>query len=320
MDSTNYDDILQDYFFSKTLRPATEWSYRKVVNSFRRYTGDKVSPGQVNRLTVLNWRRHVLSEQGLSSITWNNKVAHMRAIYNHALLQEFISLKDNPFNGVIARPDIKRKKTLTQTEIKKIYLLLEAREREESLGVIGKFRSALRPAWFWLSVVDTLRYTGMRQNQLLNIRLEDVHLEGGWINLRPEASKNHREHQVPITRLLRPRLERLVLSATERGATHGDMLFNASRFDGRKNILTDVMAYQPLRGFFRRLSAECQCTITPHRFRHTIATDMMKSPDRNLKVVQTLLGHSSVAVTLEYVEGNMDSLRIALEEVFGGQD
>jgi len=318
MELISYDDILKDYFFSKTLRPATEWSYRKVINSFRRYIGDNVFPGQVDRLTVLNWRRHVLSEQGLSSITWNNKVAHMRAIYNHALQQEFVTLKDNPFNGVIARPDIKRKKTLTESEIKKIYLLLEAREKEESLGIIEKSRSALRPAWFWLSVVDTLRYTGMRQNQLLNIRLEDVHLEGGWINLRPEASKNHREHRVPITRFLRPRLERLMLAAAERGAAHGDMLFNASRFDGRKNILTDVMAYQPLRGFFRRLSTECQCVITPHRFRHTIATDMMKSPDRNLKVVQTLLGHSSVAVTLEYVEGNMDSLRVALDEVFGG--
>ena len=166
--------------------------------------------------------------------------------------------------------------------------------------------------------VRFIQQSRMRQNQLLNIRLEDVHLEGGWINLRPEASKNHREHRVPITRLLRPRLERLMLAAVERGAAHGDMLFNASRFDGRKNILTDVMAYQPLRGFFRRLSTECQCVITPHRFRHTIATDMMKSPDRNLKVVQTLLGHSSVAVTLEYVEGNMDSLRVALDEVFGG--
>lgn len=318
MELISYDDILKDYFFSKTLRPATEWSYRKVINSFRRYIGDNVFPGQVDRLTVLSWRRHVLSEQGLSSITWNNKVAHMRAIYNHALQQEFVTLKDNPFNGVIARPDIKRKKTLTESEIKKIYLLLEAREKEESLGIIEKSRSALRPAWFWLSVVDTLRYTGMRQNQLLNIRLKDVHLEGGWINLRPEASKNHREHRVPITRLLRPRLERLMLAAVERGAVHDDMLFNASRFDGRKNILTDVMAYQPLRGFFRRLSTECQCVITPHRFRHTIATDMMKSPDRNLKVVQTLLGHSSVAVTLEYVEGNMDSLRVALDEVFGG--
>ncbi|WJY14185.1 tyrosine-type recombinase/integrase [Pectobacteriaceae bacterium CE90] len=143
----------------------------------------------------------------------------MRAIYNHVLQQQIIPLKDNPFNGVVVRPDIKRKKTLTESEIKKIYLLLEAREKEEGLGITEKIRSALRPAWYWLSVVDTLRYTGMRQNQLLNIRLEDVQLEEGWINLRSEASKNHREHRVPITRLLRPRLERLIMVATERGAT-----------------------------------------------------------------------------------------------------
>jgi len=43
------------------------------------------------------------------------------------------------------------------------------------------------------------------------------------------------------------------------------------------------------------------------------------SPDRNLKVVPTLLGHSSVAVTPEYVKGNMNSLRMALEETFAGQ-
>lgn len=316
MDSINYDDILQDYFFSKTLRPATEWSYRKVVNSFILFTGDNILPGQVNRLTVLNWRRHVLNDQGLSSITWNNKVAHMRAIFNHALSHHFVRIKDNPFNGVIARPDVKRKKTLSETEINKIYLLMEARQRDEELGIIEKSRSALRPAWFWLSVVDTLRYTGMRQNQLLHIRLDDVNLEEGWINLRSEASKNHKEHRVPITRLLRPRLEGVLAAAIERGAVQSDMLFNVSRFDGRKVILADIMAYQPLRAFFRRLSTECRCTITPHRFRHTIATDMMKSPDRNLKVVQTLLGHSSVAVTLEYVEGNMDSLRLALDEAF----
>ncbi|WP_175576911.1 tyrosine-type recombinase/integrase [Yersinia enterocolitica] len=316
MDQANYDDILQDYFFSKSLRPATEWSYRKVINSFRRYTGDNLLPGEVNRLTVLNWRRYVLNEQGLSSITWNNKVAHMRAIFNHALLHDFVSLKENPFNGVIARPDVKRKKTLTQSEIKRIYLLMEAREREETIGIIEKSRCALRPAWFWLTVVDTLRYTGMRQNQLLHIRLGDVNLEEHWISLRAEGSKNHKEYRVPIAGVLRPRLEQLLVAAVARRANQEDQLFNVSRFNGRKDVVTDNMDYPLLRAFFRRLSVKCHCTISPHRFRHTIATEMMKSPDRNLKSVQALLGHSSVAVTLEYVEGDINSIRQALEEVF----
>ncbi len=320
MELINYEDILGDYFFSKTLRPATEWSYRKVIHSFMRYTGENILPEQIDRQIVLNWRRHVLSEQQLSSRTWNNKVAHMRAIFNHAMTQEFLKLKNNPFNGVIARPDVKRKKTLSDAEIQKIYLVMEERELQESVGIISKRPCALRPAWFWLTVVDTLRYTGMRQNQLLHVRVGDVNLEEGWVNLRSEASKNHKEHRVPITGVLRPRLERLINAVFERGGNSLDQLFNVGRFDGKKDILADNMDYPPLRAFFRRLSAECRCTISPHRFRHTIATNMMKSPDRNLKIVQTLLGHSSVAVTLEYVEGNMDSLRQALEEEFGAKD
>lgn len=118
---------------------------------------------------------------------------------------------------------------------------MEAREREEHVGIMGKSRSALRPAWFWLTVVDTLRYTGMRQNQLLHIRLGDVNLNDGWINLRPEASKNHKEHRIPIARVLRPRLERLVATAIEKGANQVDQLFNISRIDGRKETVTENM-------------------------------------------------------------------------------
>ncbi|CNC49759.1 hypothetical protein [Yersinia similis] len=73
-------------------------------------------------------------------MTWNNKVAYMRAIFNHVFLHDLVALKNNPFNGVIVRPDVKRKKTLTQSEIKKIYLIMEAREREEHVGIMDKSR------------------------------------------------------------------------------------------------------------------------------------------------------------------------------------
>ncbi len=43
---------------------------------------------------------------------------------------------------------------------------------------------------------------------------------------------------------------------------------------------------------------------------------MMKRPDSNLQTVKTLLGHSSINTTLEYVEGNVDTVREALEAQF----
>ncbi|UWM63494.1 site-specific integrase [Enterobacter sp. CP102] len=309
-----FEEVLDDYFFSKSLRPATEWSYRKVVRSFMSYTGDGISPEQVDKKLVLTWRRKIIQEDGLSRITWNNKVTHMRAIFNHVINNGLVSMRENPFNGVITRPDVKRKKTLTDVQMNKIYLYMEAREQDERLGLMGA-KNALRPVWFWFTVLDTLRRTGMRQNQLLHICLEDVNFEHWWINLRPEGAKNHKEHRVPITESLRPRLERLYNLSLERGAKMQDQLFNVARFDGRKNQVSSNMDHPPLRAFFRRLSRECGFAVSPHRFRHTIATNLMRLPDRNLKMAQDLLGHSTPAVTLEYVESDLDKVRDMLEEL-----
>lgn len=223
-------------------------------------------------------------------------------------------MRENPFNGVITRPDVKRKKTLTDVQMNKIYLYMEAREQDERLGLMES-RNALRPVWFWLTVLDALRRTGMRQNQLLHIRLGDVNFEHWWINLRPEGAKNHKEHRVPITENLRPRLERLYNLSLEHGAKMQDQLFNVARFDGRKNEVSSNMDHPPLRAFFRRLSRECGFAVSPHRFRHTIATNLMRLPDRNLKMAQDLLGHSTPAVTLEYVESDLDKVRDMLEEL-----
>lgn len=312
--NNTFEDILNDYFFSKSLRPATEWSYRKVVRSFISFSGENISPDQVDKILVLTWRRKVIQDEGLSRITWNNKVTHMRAIFNHAINNKLVTMRENPFNGVITRPDVKRKKTLTDIQMNKIYLYMEAREQDERQGLMGA-RNALRPVWFWLTVLDALRRTGMRQNQLLHIRLGDVNFEQRWINLRPEGAKNHKEHRVPITENLRPRLESLYNLSLERGAKMQDQLFNVSRFDGRKKDVCSNMDHPPLRAFFRRLSRECGFTVSPHRFRHTIATNLMKLPDRNLKMAQDLLGHSTPAVTLEYVESDLDKVRDMLEEL-----
>lgn len=74
-------------------------------------------------------------EEGLSRTTWNNKVTHMRAIFNHAINSGLVTMRENPFNGVITRPDVKRKKTLTDVQMNKIYLYMEAREQDERMGL-----------------------------------------------------------------------------------------------------------------------------------------------------------------------------------------
>ncbi len=171
---------------------------------------------------------------------------------------------------------------------------------------------ALYPAWYWLTVLDTFRLTGMRQNQLLHLRLRDINLDNNSIELRLQGSKNHCEWRVPIIPQLKGRLEQLVERAKACGIGNADPIFDLTRLNFRYNGLMTGYEYninrekQHIRSFFRRLSRECGFAISPHRFRHTLASELMKAPDRNLQMVKNLLGHRSVVTTMEYIDIDME--------------
>ncbi len=314
-----FDELLEHYFFNSAVRKDTEWSYRKVVRTFLRFSA--VSPAEVNNSLVLKWRRYVLTEQKSQATTWNNKVTHMRALFNFGMKSGLLKHDVNPFSKTAVRAGKKKKKTLTKGQIDAVYRLMnQYNEREQSQAQslsVNKRVHACKPAWFWLTVLDTLSYTAIRQNQLRHVRVCDVNLEERWIDLIIAGAKNHRELRIPIISELVPRIEELVTRSLAVGAEPEEQLFNVNRFDmGRKSGQgkSDSMGIYPIRAFFRRISKECRFTVSPHRFRHTVATNLMKSPDRNIQAVKRLLGHSSLRSTLEYIDEDVDSLRDILEQ------
>jgi integrase len=322
MSGVTFEQLLDQYFINRVVRPATELSYRKVVRTFQTFS--KALPGKVDYSLVLEWRRYILVTRKREACTWNNKVAHMRALFNFGIRTRLLTQEENPFNKAVVRVGKKKKKTLSTAQIKAIYIVMEQyNERERLLAqsnVINVRANACYPAWFWLAVLDTLSYTGMRQNQLLHVRLCDVNLEERWIDVVSEGSKNHREFRIPITSVLYPRLKMVLERSFAAGAEPDEQLFNVNRFDLKRKVRSEYengsteMGIYPIRAFFRRISRECRFAVSPHRFRHTIATKLMKSPDRNIQAVKRLLGHSSLRSTLEYIDEDIDSLRDILEQ------
>ncbi|MGG7872210.1 hypothetical protein PGN67_11065 [Klebsiella aerogenes] len=123
MNSCTFGLLTEQYFYSKSLRPAAEWSYQKVVRSFEGFIS--FNPTKIDHLTVLKWRHTVLNDQNCATRTWNNKVAHMRALFNFGIKQGLLPQAENPFNGAVVRPGTKKKKTLTQTQMEAMYRLME---------------------------------------------------------------------------------------------------------------------------------------------------------------------------------------------------
>lgn len=313
-DEMTWDELLEEYFFARNLRPATEESYSKVVRVFTKFCRNKAA-GDITHRDVLMWRRELLREKHRSAQTWNNKVAHMRALYNFWISQEYISLSKNPFHNCNVQREIKQKKTLSREQLTRIYLVMQQFDADERTHRCRHiWNNALSPAWYWIIVLDSLRYTGMRLNQLLHVRLGDINLNEGYINLMLEGSKTHREWRVPIVSAVKPGLQHLTKKSTALGAENGDYLFDVNRILLNRHVAWDeAQVRQKIRSFFRRLSKECGFAVSPHRFRHTLATELMKSPERNLQLVKDLLGHRSVSTTMEYVELKMDIVGKTLE-------
>ncbi len=109
MNDITFEYLTEQYFYSKSLRPATISSYRKVVRTFEAFTA--VPPADVDHHIVLRWRNHVLKDEKRAPRTWNNKVTHMRALFNFAIAQGFLPHEQNPFHYAVVRAGKKRKKS-----------------------------------------------------------------------------------------------------------------------------------------------------------------------------------------------------------------
>lgn len=63
---------------------------------------------------------------------------------------------------------------------------------------------------------------------------------------------------------------------------------------------------------YRKLTEKVGVRMTPHRFRHTLATDLMKAPERNIHLTKCLLNHSNIQTTMSYIEADYDHMRAVL--------
>ncbi|MFS9669405.1 phage integrase SAM-like domain-containing protein, partial [Klebsiella pneumoniae] len=85
-----------------------------------KFTGADITPSMVTHHEVLRWRRYVLREKQQSAQTWNNKIAHLRALYNYAMESGLLPAGKNPFNNCTVQRDRKKKRTLNRSQLTRL--------------------------------------------------------------------------------------------------------------------------------------------------------------------------------------------------------
>lgn len=160
-----------------------------------------------------------------------------------------------------------------------------------------------------LTMANVMLEAGLRVNELVQLRLEHL-----WYNKEPvntiivttDIAKGAKERKIPVSERLSSMLKQMndrVWSAHI--CTAPDFAF----FWGDP---TQQMTTRQIQRIIRTAGhAAMGLTITPHMLRHTFATRVLAKS--NLKIVQSLLGHSSILTTQRYCHPNNQQITDAIK-------
>jgi integrase/recombinase XerD len=134
--------------------------------------------------------------------------------------------------------------------------------------------------------------SGLRLAELRGLRLEQLHLEAGFINV---VGKGNKERVVPVGRKATAAIERFLAEGRPKLVTAKSP---ANVFLTRRGTpFAPVTLWLRVKRRSRR--AGIARNITPHMLRHSFATHLLEN-GADLRVIQELLGHAMISTTEVY--------------------
>ncbi len=151
------------------------------------------------------------------------------------------------------------------------------------------------------ALLELLYGSGLRVSELVGLDVDDVDLEEGAVRVMGKGGK---EREVPIGRFGREAVEAWLGRARPgfaAGLSRGALFLNQ-----RGGRLSRQSVNRILAAYVR--SAGIERHVTPHSLRHSFATHLLEG-GADVRVVQELLGHASVATTQIYTLLTEEHLR-----------
>ena len=151
------------------------------------------------------------------------------------------------------------------------------------------------------AIIETLYSCGLRVSELCNLRLSDLYFDEGFIRV---TGKGDKQRLVPISpRAVKEiRYWQMDRNGWRIKPGHEDYIFLARR----GNRISRIMVFHLVKELAER--AGIAKTISPHTFRHSFATHLLEG-GANLRAIQEMLGHESIATTEIYTHIDRQMLR-----------
>lgn len=134
---------------------------------------------------------------------------------------------------------------------------------------------------------------GIRINELCHTLIPDVDLKNKTLIVRGEISKTRRVRVLPLSKQSVMLLKQLIDISTENTSPYVFMSNNTAKHIESEAVMRNFVQYGKKAGVKER--------CTPYVFRHTFATNAVKS-GMDVFTLQRIMGHNQITTTRQYVQ------------------
>lgn len=262
------DQFLSHLNLAKGVSEHTLRGYRLDLTQFLNFIGEE----KVSKRGVRRFLTH-LHEKKMSTRTILRRISALRSFYKHAMREKWV--EENPIE------EIESPKKEKRLPVSITYAQIEVLFGQPDLSTYLGLRDRV--------IMELFYSSALRLSELANLNRRDFDEQGLVLNI---FGKGKKQRQAPITQTAASWLLRY-LEHPERDEKDKGAIF-LNKYGKRlkpRSIDRNFAAYLKASGLSER--------ITPHTIRHTIATHWLEN-GMDLKTIQLLLGHSSLATTTIY--------------------
>ena len=265
-------DKYEDYLnYEKNFSDHTISAYLSDIEAFENFLvirGEKLSV-DINYSFIRQWIVY-LSEKKYSKTSINRKIASLKSYFNFLVNIDKIEL--SPLKG--------------HKNLKSSSKIVIPFSEDEIMQVFENFNNSKISDRDKL-IIEIFYSTGIRREELINIKIQDIYLEQGLIKI---LGKRNKERLIPIIPMLLKNLRTYIDNNS-----NSKYLFQTKKL--KKLSVSTV--YRLINKYFRLVSSKVK--VSPHVLRHTFATHMLNN-GADINTIKEILGHSSLSSTQIYTK------------------
>lgn len=277
----------------KGLSENTREAYLRDVSRFLDFLGERRLPPTEVTLETLHDYTLLLTEMGIASRSISRMHSALRSFFRFLQTDGFL---ENDPTELLESPKTGRRLPEVLT-ISEVDALLQAVDMSQPFGRRDR------------AIIEMLYSCGLRVSELCNLSMTDLYLEEDFLRV---TGKGDKQRLVPISPRAKQELELWFEERQEITPRPGeeDYVFLSHL---RRKHLSRITVFHNLQNYAH--IAGITKAISPHTLRHTFATHLLEG-GANLRAIQAMLGHETIATTEIYTHIDRSYLRQQILDFF----